>query len=97
VAGGLPSLLAGRFLTGSGICPGPLDACPDLRAGFLAGLIRGILQMCDLLLQGVNALSQTARLTNAHLFPQFDSRRAGPLTAQVRLLPLFSVKRPPAV
>jgi fructose-specific phosphotransferase system IIC component len=53
----------------SGICLGLLDPRPDLRAGFLTGLIGGILQICDLLLQRVNVLPQTVRLTNAHLFP----------------------------
>jgi hypothetical protein len=50
-AGGLPGLVAGRLLISSDIGLGLLDARPDLRAGFLAGLIGGILQMCDLLLQ----------------------------------------------
>jgi Epoxide hydrolase N terminus len=57
-AGGLPGLFAGRLLMSSDIGLGLLDARPDLRAGFLAGLIGGILQMCDLLLQGVDVLSE---------------------------------------
>jgi hypothetical protein len=57
-AGGLPGLFAGRLLISSGIGLGLLDPRPDLRAGFLAGLIGGVLQMGDLLLQGVEVLSQ---------------------------------------
>jgi hypothetical protein len=70
---------------GSGIGLGLLDPRPDLRTGFLTSLIGGILQMGDLLLQGVNVLPQTVRLSNAvpsGLIP----RRAWPLTAQARLL-----------
>jgi len=57
-ANGLPGLFPGRLLISSDIGLGLLDARPDLRAGFLTGLIGGILQMCDLLLQGVEVLAQ---------------------------------------
>ena len=65
--GGLPRLFAGRLPMGSEICLDLLDARPDLLAGLLAGPIRGLLQFCDLLLQGLNVLPQPARLTNAHV------------------------------
>jgi hypothetical protein len=65
-ASGLPGLVAGRLLIGRCIGLGLLDARLDLRAGFLTGLIRGNLQMGDLILQGLNVLSQPVRLIAAH-------------------------------
>jgi hypothetical protein len=64
--GGSARLFAGRLPMGD-ICLDLLDARPNLLAGLLAGPIRGLLQFCDLLLQGLNVLPQPARLTNAHV------------------------------
>jgi hypothetical protein len=84
-AGGLPSLLAGRLLIGSGICLDLLDARPDLRAGFLTGLIRGILQMVTC---SCSASTRSRRRSDSSplicsLRP--DSAWAWQLTAKARL------------
>ena len=57
-AGGLPGLSRAGYLISSDIGLGLLDARPDLRAGFLAGLIGGILQTCDLFCSASKVLAQ---------------------------------------
>jgi hypothetical protein len=61
---------------GRDICLDLFNVRLDLLAGFLAGLIQSILQMRDLLLQGVNVLSHLARLANAHFVPRYFPRLA---------------------